>query len=244
MTELFSNTKKKPVTTVYRVKAPVSVPHRLALAADLHNDCWETLYEALIESAPDAVLAAGDFIEDAGEGGKRGLAFLRAAAEKWHVFFTPGNHEAKFPELGAVSAAAETGVVLLDNGFTRFGELVIGGIHPYERDSGETLDFLDRFSREDGCRILISHRPEWFPFLRDYPIPVIVSGHAHGGQMRPFGIALYAPGQGIFPKYSSGVYEDRLIVSRGLSNHVRLPRLWNPPELVVIELVPDTARDT
>ena len=244
MTELLSNTKKKPVTTVYRVGAPVSVPHRLALVSDLHNDCWETLYDAIRESAPEAILAAGDIIEDTGEGGRRGLAFLRAAAEKLHVFYAPGNHEDNIWEQDISSAIAGTGAVVLDNGFTRYGELTVGGIRPSGRESADNLAFLDRFCREDGCRVLISHRPEWFPFLRTYPIPVIVSGHAHGGQMRPFGVPLFAPGQGIFPKYSAGVYEGRLIVSRGLSNHARLPRLWNPPELVIIELVPDTAQDT
>ena len=61
-----------------------------------------------------------------------------------------------------------------------------------------------------------------------------MSGHAHGGQWRIFGRGVYAPGQGIFPKYTSGVIDGRCVISRGLSNHTHVPRIFNPPELVMV----------
>ena len=51
---------------------------------------------------------------------------------------------------------------------------------------------------------------------------------------------LYAPNQGFFPRYAGGLYDldgTSLVVSRGLSIS-RLPRVFNPPEVVVIDLLP------
>ena len=71
-----------------------------------------------------------------------------------------------------------------------------------------------------------------------------VSGHAHGGQVRIPGLVngLFSPGEQWFPKYAGGEYrveETLLIVSRGLSREsTAMPRIWNRPETVVIELQP------
>ena len=41
--------------------------------------------------------------------------------------------------------------------------------------------------------------------------------------------------KGFWPKFTSGIYYGRLVVSRGLSNTAKVPRLLNPLELVYIE---------
>ena len=71
-------------------------------------------------------------------------------------------------------------------------------------------------------------------YIKKTNIDMTISGHAHGGQWRIFGRGLYAPGQGFFPKYTSGLIEDRFIVSRGLANNALLPRFFNPRELIII----------
>ena len=89
-----------------------------------------------------------------------------------------------------------------------------------------------------GYHLLLCHHPEYFDrYLRDYPIDLTVSGHAHGGQWRVFGRGVYAPDQGLFPKYTSGLHEDRLVISRGVANTVPFaPRLFNPCEVVTVEV--------
>ena len=84
---------------------------------------------------------------------------------------------------------------------------------------------------------LLCHHPEYWPrYVRDLPVDLTLSGHAHGGQIRLFGQGLFAPGQGLFPRYTSGVHEGRLVISRGLANTTRIPRLFNPTELVCVHL--------
>jgi predicted MPP superfamily phosphohydrolase len=75
--------------------------------------------------------------------------------------------------------------------------------------------------------------------LCDRKIDLVLSGHAHGGQWRFLGQGILSPGQGLFPKYTSGVHEGRygrMIISRGLSNPYKaVPRFGNPCELVYVE---------
>ena len=91
--------------------------------------------------------------------------------------------------------------------------------------------------------ILLSHRPEYFSEYIYSGFDIVLTGHAHGGQWRiPFLInGLYAPNQGIFPKYAGGLYRNgftTMIVSRGLAKESTrfIPRFYNRPELVIIEL--------
>lgn len=85
------------------------------------------------------------------------------------------------------------------------------------------------------------HHPEYYPkYVKTLDIDLTVSGHAHGGQVRIGRQGLYAPGQGLLPRLTGGFYDDgRLLVSRGLTNSTWAPRLNNPCELVLIQLLPE-----
>lgn len=95
---------------------------------------------------------------------------------------------------------------------------------------------------EERLTLLLSHRPEEYELYRELGFDVAFSGHAHGGQWRlpPFINGIYAPHQGLFPKYAGGCYRfDGLthIVSRGLSKK-RMIRIFNRPEVCVVKFIP------
>lgn len=102
------------------------------------------------------------------------------------------------------------------------------------------LDALQ--AQTEHFTILLSHRPELFESYVAEGFDLVLCGHAHGGQWRIPGIlnGVFAPNQGIFPPYAGGKYENgdtTMIVSRGLARESTLvPRIFNPPELVVITL--------
>ena len=90
--------------------------------------------------------------------------------------------------------------------------------------------------------VLLAHRPELLAKYAQFPVDLVVSGHAHGGQVRIPGVlnGLYAPNQGWFPKLAGGAYAQggtTLIVSRGLAVRTRLPRIFNRPEVVLVRCV-------
>ena len=115
------------------------------------------------------------------------------------------------------------------------------GISDYPTDS----KWLDDFEQAEGYKILLSHHPEYWglrePMLKDRRIDLVLSGHAHGGQWRFMGRGIFAPGQGLFPKYTSGVHQGTygsMVISKGLSNPYRyVPRLGNPCEAVYVHFV-------
>lgn len=98
----------------------------------------------------------------------------------------------------------------------------------------------DRSVKRWDASILLAHEPQ---FIREYGeggFDLILSGHAHGGQIRlPVIGGLFAPGQGIFPKYTAGTHRpssnSTMVISRGLGNSSFPIRIGNPPEVVVIE---------
>ena len=96
------------------------------------------------------------------------------------------------------------------------------------------LAWLDDFCSVPEYKILLCHHPEYWSFLRSRKLDLVLSGHAHGGQWRIMGRGVYAPGQGLFPKLTSGVVENRLLISRGLANTTIIPRINNPVEIVYV----------
>ena len=99
------------------------------------------------------------------------------------------------------------------------------------------FEWLENFCGKDGYKILLCHHPEYYePFLKGKKINLILSGHAHGGQIRIRNQGIYAPGQGLFPKYTKGIYDGKLIVTTGAANTASVPRWGNPCEVVMIQI--------
>ena len=230
---------------------------RAAFVSDLHDESYESLLRDIRKADVDVILVGGDVVHDK-DHTKNGIDFLRDAAAIAPTFCSLGNHELKNVENIRVRIA-ETGAVLLDNSFTCFKGLVIGGLTTgfsgaKQRRTEETpapdMAWLPTFIHASGTHVLLSHHPEYYPrYLCDQKMELILSGHAHGGQWRFFGQGVFAPGQGLLPRFTSGAYQEKkkirkravlsqtptLIVSRGLANHSCIPRLNNPLEWLLIQ---------
>lgn len=167
------------------------------------------------------------------------FAFLRQAVEIAPVYYGLGNHE-RFITRRTYEAIEATGATLVHNAYVRTWagqcELIIGGLS--SRRHVRWLEDFRKAGRSGGdpaVKVLLCHRPEVYDMLA-LPGDVILSGHVHGGQWRLFGRPVFAPGQGLFPRYAGGLYHGRLVVSRGLSNTAHVPRLGNPMELAIVEV--------
>ena len=247
--------------TVYRLsKKRLGRSARFALISDLHGGDPTPVLEALKQKKPDAILMPGDIFETL-DGvddlcHRNALSLLRGAAQIAPVYYSLGNHEdgatrswsGRWRNRTAerrlspkdLQAIADTGAILLDDRFVLRNGFCFGGLSSGLIREGGTpeLAWLDEFCAADAPKILLCHHPEYYErFLQQREIDLTVSGHAHGGQWRIFGRGVFAPGQGIFPKYTSGVHEGRLVISRGLKKGGKIPRIFNPTELVWIEYV-------
>lgn len=166
-------------------------------------------------------------------------AFIREAVQIAPVYMSIGNHEWYFNEKD-YRVLKKYGVTLLDNDDTEIWiegkRILVGGL-----SSGYDMNWLKAFASKDGFKILLCHHPEYYEKIIKSTgrFDLMLSGHAHGGQWRIGNRGVFAPGQGLFPKYSHGIYEiqgGRMIVSAGCANTASVPRLGNPCEVVVVHL--------
>ena len=215
---------------------------RLAVLADLHDRDARGVARAVSALSPDACLFVGDLFESPPR--RRRFSFDEAAlclellAPLCPLFWVPGNHDLTLPP-PLDAQMSRLGVHRLDNRFEHFREIVIGGLSSARYLPRQVPDtaFLDRFSKESGYKLLLCHHPEYYPaYVRELPIDLTVAGHTHGGQWSFFGHGIYAPGQGFFPRYTAGLYEGRLLVSRGLKPARLIPRIANPREIILLTL--------
>lgn len=228
---------------------------KIAHVSDLHNAVFgrknEKLLSLIRAAKPDIIAITGDLIDSRHTDIDSALAFVEAAAEIAPVYYVTGNHESRldFDEIEPRLIAA--GVRVLRNeaeDIGRGGERIrLAGIDdPSFIRTGGTAEEraaaeLEQLGDGGGTfTVLLAHRPELVEVYAEYGAGLVLSGHAHGGQVHlPLLGGLYAPGQGLLPEYDSGLYslgETQMVVSRGLGNSVAPLRVNNRPELVIVTL--------
>lgn len=195
--------------------------------------------------------------------GQDTLDFIERFTENYYVYYVYGNHEMVL--LDDVDnnpfkvALEEMGVIFLNNSGVEIAKgedsIYLLGIQDpatlYKDKNFATYDThtervqammkkVISLKEKELFTVVLSHRPEYFKEYVTYDADLFITGHAHGGQVRlPFVEGLYAPGQGFFPEYTSGLWEENhtaMIIGRGIGNAVQIPRIFNPPEIVTIIL--------
>jgi len=175
------------------------------------------------------------------------LQAVKGLVDITDVYYVLGNHEVATNKVSEIyEALSSLGVHILANESTvleRDGErLAIVGIEDplMGRSTEDMLELATAYLPDDMFKMLLAHRPEVFNTYVNDGIDLVFSGHAHGGQVRIPGLGgLVAPGQGLFPKYTAGVYDEgitKMVVSRGLGNSSVPYRIFNLPEIVVMDL--------
>lgn len=234
-----------------------AAPFRLALLSDLHSSRYGAgqaeLLRRLVRAKPDAVLMAGDMAPDSGS--LDGLQeLLLSLCGRWPLFYVSGNHELHSGREEAVKGLMRAYCVDVLEGRTVYFEkgsdrISIGGVDDPQADfysAGEGwMGQLLRCAQERDpgvFSVLLSHRPELLSQYASCGFDLALCGHAHGGQVRIPGFVngLYAPNQGVLPRYAGGLYRRAgtvMVVSRGLARNA-IPRVCNPPEIVLVDLLP------
>ncbi len=228
---------------------------RVAFITDLHS-CYygksqTELLSCIDEQHPDVILFGGDIVDDKLPN-KNAVTVLKTLAEKYPCYYVSGNHEYRSGKIDTIKQMIEGyGIIILEGKSEQVelnGQVInISGIDDAEVGEKNIMHQIEEAENQIEptlFTIFIAHRPEYIDTYLHYDFDLVLAGHAHGGQWRIPGImnGLLAPNQGFFPKYAGGKYDfndKTFIVSRGLAREsTRIPRIFNPPELVIVDIVP------
>lgn len=231
------------------VSRKVSKKVRIVQISDLHSCSYgkdmKNLISAVDAAEPDIIVLTGDIFDNRTDN-KNSDTLLKTIAKKYPCYYVSGNHEYWGNMWDTFSRRAESfGVTVLQGENVDIDGITICGASA-KSDIGDSVKVCADNADTDSFNVLLAHFPENIDFYRSFgKFDLVLSGHAHGGQWRlpPFINGLYAPGQGLFPKYAGGRYDfddTTFIVSRGLSRTMEhFPRIFNNPELVVIDILPE-----
>ncbi|MGH1276100.1 metallophosphoesterase [Bacillus cereus] len=232
--------------------------YKILQISDLHNkkfgDNQDVLIQKIKSIDPDIIAITGDLIDSKSYDAEVSMQLIREIVKKYPVYFVTGNHEqwsGKYNNLEKELKKYGVNVLRNEHVGIRKGEQEINllGIDDPEfgtgnRDEGNIIiDEIKKAKIEmqpDKYNVLLSHRPEFIKEYTNERLDLVLSGHAHGGQVRlPFIGGLVAPNQGVLPKYTAGLYVEQntsMVVSRGLGNSIIPQRILNRPEIVVVQL--------
>ena len=221
---------------------------RIVQVSDLHNAKFgknnSRLISKIKDQSPDIIVITGDIVDSNHTNIDTATDFCKEAVKIAPCYYITGNHEMwldKSETDTLYSGMNSAGVTILDsttitleNGIYLTG---LGDDHLYDG----TLAKLSESVPDDALHIVLAHEPQYLEEeYRLSPPDLIITGHAHGGQVRlPFIGGIVAPDQGFFPKYTAGEYKSgdtTMYVSRGLGNSVIPLRLFNTPEINLLKI--------
>ncbi|MDE6597857.1 MAG: metallophosphoesterase [Clostridia bacterium] len=231
-------------TTKYKIEVE-GVPENLRIVhlSDLHGKSFSrgnaSLIKKIVGAKPDFIAITGDIIHKYRQKDKDvAVALVASLKEVAPVIYCSGNHEMRGIAYRFLRKdLSEAGATVLDDCSADVCGYSVTGLNCASLKN----DTIFKITPQSDIKILLAHEPHFFEKYAEAGYDLVMCGHAHGGQWRiPFtGRGVYAPGQGFMPKYTQGVHKKgktHMVVSRGLGNS-RFPlRLFNRPELVIIDI--------
>lgn len=239
---------------------------KIIFLSDLHNRMYGEENERLLESIrnqhPDLILIGGDMlVRKDGNSYDKTVHFLAKLPGICPVYCANGNHEQKLKELPDKyeqsyeeykKALMASGIHMLENASETVKldevpvklsglEIPLGAYARFGKKELSLKEITDRIGEHgDDYQILLAHHPGYMKEYLAYGADLILGGHYHGCLVQLPGIGgVISTNFTLFPKYSGGIYqegEQTAVVSRGLGTHSVPLRLWNWPELIVLEL--------
>lgn len=239
---------------------------KIIYLSDLHNRMYGEENERLLESIrnqhPDLILIGGDMlVRKDGNSYDKTVHFLAKLPGICPVYCANGNHEQKLKELPDKyeqsyeeykKALTASGIHMLENASETVKldevpvklsglEIPLGAYARFGKKELSLKEITDRIGEHgDDYQILLAHHPGYMKEYLAYGADLILGGHYHGCVVQlPWIGGVISTNFTLFPKYSGGIYqegEQTAVVSRGLGTHSVPLRLWNWPELIVLEL--------
>ncbi|PYR37176.1 MAG: hypothetical protein DMF89_07760 [Acidobacteria bacterium] len=217
---------------------------KVGFITDVHRGRWvpaddvQEAVRALMSAQPDLIVLGGDYVTWGNRTYVAPSAESLAGLTAPHgVFAILGNHDDDHDMPAALSAR---GVQVLKDARTRLEinneALELVGIRFWTRRPSDIAS-LTRGAR--GTTVLLAHDPRRLVEATGLGLPLVLSGHTHGGQVVLPGIGAVAAQK--FPVVSGLARRGNtsIFVSRGLGTVYVPIRINCPPEVAILSLVPE-----
>lgn len=221
---------------------------KIVQVSDLHlglligRERLQTVMETIRQANPDILVATGDLIDGQGDNLTELARRLQELPTTYGKFAVLGNHELYAGSNHSQTLLTQAGFVVLRNEAQSVaGQLVIAGMDDHRHGTGSAEEaereaqLLRGLGAEHSFVLLLKHRPRINPPSLGH-FDLQLSGHAHGGQLFPFGLLVrcfYPLPVGVLTPLARGY----IYVSRGAGTWGPPMRVLAPPEVTLIELV-------
>lgn len=211
-----------------------------------HGRVLDSIARAANELKPDLTLITGDIIDNSLSVMPEAVAFLKRLEAEHGVWMCEGNHDLFESREGFEQGLKSAGLNLLVNETAvvrpRGIPLEIVGMAWGMPDSRRPAYYRENLkaalatsSNEATTRVVLSHHPHVAEYAAKKGMPLVLSGHTHGGQL------MLSPNVGVGPmmfRFWSGLYQvdsTALVVSNGVGNWFPL-RIGAPAEILDLTL--------
>ena len=252
----FINWSNDSINVTYDTYKNESIPnsfdnYKILQISDFNNkdDIANTLINKVKNVNPDIIVITGDYVNsDRCDKYNIDYTLLEELVKIYPIYFVTGEQEQDFRDYDEFkNKIEELGIEVLDNESIDIeknnDKITLIGINDsaFFFENTTTLNkTIKKLNKENNFTILLAHRPELINIYTENKIPLVLAGHALGGQFNfPFIGPFYSSNQGFYPDFTSGFYKQEdtsLYVSRGVGNTFIPIRLFNNPEINVITL--------
>ena len=223
----------------------LTAPARFVLMGDLHVGLFtrpsrlQKIFTTASAAKPDAVLLAGDLIDDDPHFVPKLLTGTRALAPHIPLYGVFGNHEMYGNPFAAQRELRGSRIRLLMNEGVAIRGVWLAGVSdpagspPFRPDLRKALESKPA----NRIAVLLAHQPKIIDEARKRGVAVVLCAHTHGGQLgfRPLRLSL----AGVFLPYHMGYYNvppTQLYINTGTGYWLLPFRLGMTPEITVVEL--------
>ena len=241
--------------THYKLTAPINIQLRILHLSDLHLAVFGKDQSILIKKIqsehPDIIVFTGDLIKKNSKKTKPALILMKKLVQCAPVYMCFGNHEAVSDcsdKLYKSLTQIGVNVLLNESVLIDYADITITGLKDYTAKGMKMprkITLPCEAARLCSCRnysVVLSHRPEIAEQYAAAGADLVLCGHAHGGLAAlPFNKRLFTPDEGFLPRYAYGKYvigNTIMIVNAGLGYTGIPARIFNRPEIGVIDLLP------
>jgi len=241
---------------IYSEKVPkVFEDYTIALITDFHNSKnYQKVINQTKQMNPNIIVIVGDLINMGSPDYSNAGKLLDGLVTIAPTYYTFGNHEMWSNRESIIrDFATKKRVKVLNNevytihyesdaiNLIGFKDMVKDDWHVNQADLKKSLKTLyDKIPDKDLFNLLLFHRANYFDTISKYPFDLVLSGHLHNGQIdlpiiQKWLLKNYVNND----SYTKGLYrknDSQMIVSGGLEENLRKPRINNTPEVVGVVL--------